>query len=218
MDDSGVITVVLVDDHPAIVAGVTTWCAAADPPVQIVAAGPRVADAWAEPGRSADVVIFDLQLSGNVPAYTELRQLVESGRRVIVYSMREDDRTALTCLDLGAVTYLTKAEGQEHLVAAARAAAADRPYTPPSLAGAMRMDKRSDRPQLAPREIDVLTEWFRSESKDLVALKLHLSPRTVSTYLDRVRVKYAAIGRAAPTKAALVARAIQDGLISLDEL
>lgn len=52
-----------------------------------------------------------------------------------------------------------------------------------------------------------------------------LSPRvatpsvhTVNTYLERIRVKYAKLGRAAPTKAALVARAPQDGLIGIDEL
>ena len=39
-----------------------------------------------------------------------------------------------------------------------------------------------------------------------------------NSYIDRVRIKYANTGRPAPTKAALVARAIQDGLIDLDDL
>ena len=33
-----------------------------------------------------------------------------------------------------------------------------------------------------------------------------------------MRVKYANVGRDAPTKAALVARALQDGLMRIDEL
>ena len=37
-------------------------------------------------------------------------------------------------------------------------------------------------------------------------------------YLDRVRIKYANAGRPAATKAALVARAIQDGLIHPEDL
>jgi hypothetical protein len=41
---------------------------------------------------------------------------------------------------------------------------------------------------------------------------------SVNTYINRVRIKYANAGRDAPAKAALVARAIQDGLITLDEL
>ena len=40
----------------------------------------------------------------------------------------------------------------------------------------------------------------------------------MNSYLTRVRVKYASVGRTAPTKAALVARAIQDGLVKIDEL
>jgi hypothetical protein len=34
----------------------------------------------------------------------------------------------------------------------------------------------------------------------------------------RIRAKYAGVGRAAPTKAMLLARALQDGLITLDEI
>jgi DNA-binding NarL/FixJ family response regulator len=213
-----VTNVVVVDDHPAILAGIQAWFAAADPPIQIIAAGPDLSVAWTEPGRSAPVVVLDLQLTPGKPAYGDLRRLVDAGRRVIVYSMRDDATTPLTCLDLGAFTYLTKAEGQAHLVSAVRAADADWAYVSPSLAGAMGVDRRSGRPKLTPREVDVLLEWFKCESKELVASKLGLSPRTVASYLDRVRIKYANTGRPATTKAILVARAIQDGLIQPDEL
>lgn len=74
------------------------------------------------------------------------------------------------------------------------------------------------RPELAPREKEVLIAWFRTDSKDGVARQLHIAPTTVRTHLQRVRAKYAAVGRPAPTKAALVARALQDGLIHVDDL
>ncbi|MGH3939195.1 MAG: DNA-binding response regulator [Pseudonocardiaceae bacterium] len=215
---SRLISTVLVDDHPAIAAGVQLWCRTADPPIEVVAKGSHVSAACAGPGQDADVVVLDLQLSGGSPAYHDLKQLVDAGRQVVVYTMRDDQKTALTCLDIGAFTYLTKAEGESHLVAAIRAAAENRPYTPPALAGALGADTRSHRPRLSLRETDVLIEWFRSESKEMVGRKLHLSVRTVNTYLDRIRIKYANVGRPAASKAALVARAIQDGLVSLDEL
>jgi DNA-binding NarL/FixJ family response regulator len=216
--DPELITVVAVDDHPAIVAGITAWCAAADPPVRLVDAGASVAVAWTGAGGRADVVVFDLQLAGQTPRYGDLRRLVNAGRRVVVYTIREDRDTALTCLDIGAFAYLTKAEGPEHLVAAIHAAAHDLPYTPPAMARAIGADTRTGRPRLAPREVDVLVNWFACESKEMVAQKLGLSTRTVSTYIDRVRIKYARAGRAAPTKAALVARAIQDGLVRPEDL
>jgi DNA-binding NarL/FixJ family response regulator len=218
MGTGSVTQVVLVDDHPAILAGVRSWLTSADPPVDVVASGTDLAVAWLEPGRSVSVVVMDLQLGGAVPAYADLSRLVDDGRQVVVYSMRDDSETALTCLEIGAFTYLTKAEGQDHLVDAVRAAAECRPYVAPALAGAMGVDTRRIRPLLAPREVDVLLEWFRCESKDLVGQKLGISPRTVSTYIDRVRIKYANTGRPASTKAALVARAIQDGMVSLDDL
>ena len=74
------------------------------------------------------------------------------------------------------------------------------------------------RPVLSPREIEVLLAWLRCDSKNAVAAELYLSMGTINTHLARVRSKYAAVDRPAPTKASLVARAIQDGLISLDEL
>ncbi|MFD9894973.1 DNA-binding response regulator [Amycolatopsis sp. NPDC059027] len=214
-----VITVTVIDDHPAILAGVEHWYATADPPIRVVATGNSVKAAWIPPGDSAGVVVFDLQLSSHgSPSYGELRRLVDSGRQVIVYTMRDDEQAALTCLDIGAFTFLTKAEGKEHLVAATVAAAQDLPYTPPALAGAFGTNSRSDRPRLSDREESVLVEWFQSESKELVAEKLGITVRTVNTYLDRVRIKYANVGRQARTKAALVARAIQDGLVEVDDL
>ena len=74
------------------------------------------------------------------------------------------------------------------------------------------------RPVLSPREIEVLLAWLRCDPKNAVAAELYLSMGTINTHLARVRSKYAAVDRPAPTKASLVARAIQDGLISLDEL
>ncbi|MGW0515894.1 response regulator [Crossiella sp. NPDC003009] len=210
MGSEDMIKVAVVDDHPVVIAGVRAWCASADPPIEVVP--PTETD-------TADVVLLDLQLEAGAPlAFAELQRLAELGRQVIVYTMRTDRQTALACLDIGAHTFVTKAEGEHHLVAAIHAAADNRPYTPPTLSGALATDTDPGRPRLAPREVDVLLEWFHCESKEMVARKLYLSVRTVNSYLDRVRIKYANAGRDARTKAALVARAIQDGLVDVNDL
>jgi DNA-binding NarL/FixJ family response regulator len=218
MAGAGVTSVVLIDDHPVVNAGVRAWCALAGPPIEVVAWGSDVSAAWLPPGSAADVVVLDLQLDVTGPAYGDLKRLVDAGRRVVVYSMRADRDTVLTCLDIGAFTYLTKAEGEDHLVAAIEAAATDSPYTPPALSGAFGTDDRPNRPRLSPRETEVLLEWFHCESKDMVARRLHLTVHRVNNCLERVRIKYANVGREAPTKAALVARALQDGLLTTDDL
>ena len=210
-------TVAIVDDHPVVRAGARAWFEAAGITVTAAGGDPRIA--WSPDGLLADVVVLDLQLSDrHVVSWDALGELVTAGRRVIVYTMREDRETALRCLDAGCATFLTKAEGEEHLVTAVRAAAQDLPYVPPALAGAISADDAADRPRLTDREREVLLAWFQCESKQLVAARCHLSPRTVEGYIDRVRVRYARAGRPAPTKAALVARALQDGLIQLDDL
>lgn len=74
------------------------------------------------------------------------------------------------------------------------------------------------RPDLTRREIQVLRTWLMLDSKPAVAQALSISLGTVNTHLTRIRTKYADLGRPASTKAALVARAIQDGVVDIDEL
>lgn len=216
--DATGLTAVIVDDHPAVRAGVVQWLTAGTPPITVVAEGEDARTAWLAEGASADVVILDLNLGGPAPAFGDLRRLVNAGRRVVVYSMHADDDIALRCLELGALCFLTKTEGAEHLVEAVRTAAHNKPYTPPSLAGALAGDRSEERPALSSRETEVLIEWFQSESKEYVAHRLGISPNTVNSHLERIRIKYAQIGREASTKVALAARAIQDGLIRVDDL
>jgi DNA-binding NarL/FixJ family response regulator len=213
---ASVITAVIVDDHVAIAAGVRFWCEHASPPITVLDAEGRLADVWTGPGATADVVIFDLELVPGFPDFGELRRLVDSGRRVVVYSQHLDNATAAKCIELGALAYLTKRDGHEHLVPAIRAAAQGLPYTAPRSGGPVADD--SARPRLSSREMQVLRAWFASSSKDLVAAKLHITAKTVDTYIARVRVKYANVGRAARTKSELLGRALDDGIITLAEL
>ncbi|WP_241248916.1 LuxR family transcriptional regulator [Rhodococcus sp. X156] len=73
------------------------------------------------------------------------------------------------------------------------------------------------RPALSKREIEVVLAWLRSDSKITACRRLYISVGTMNTHLSRVRAKYADVGRPAPTKAALLARALQDNLTTLEE-
>ncbi|MCF8609829.1 helix-turn-helix transcriptional regulator [Gordonia sp. HY285] len=72
------------------------------------------------------------------------------------------------------------------------------------------------RPALSSREVEVLLAWLASESKEDAAARLFISASTVSTHISRIRAKYGAVRRSAPTKAHLLARALQDGYTTLD--
>jgi DNA-binding NarL/FixJ family response regulator len=163
-------------------------------------------------------VIFDLELVPGFPDFGELRRLVHNGRRVVVYSQHIDNATATKCIELGALAYLTKLDGPEHLIPAIRTAAQGLPYAAPSRSAALVADEGSALPRLSAREMQVLRTWFASSSKELVAAKLHITLKTVDTYIARARVKYANVGRPAHTKSELVSRALDDGFITFAEL
>ena len=93
------------------------------------------------------------------------------------------------------------------------AAADDRPCVTRSQAKAILADPRPGRPALSGKERQALLLWFQGMSKASVARRMSISENTVRQYIDRARVKYATLGRPAHTKDALLARAIEDGLI-----
>ncbi|MGE2832367.1 response regulator [Mycobacterium sp. SMC-4] len=221
MSDGGAVRIAMIDDHDVVHAGVQAWCAEADPPIEMVGS-------YLEPGQyfaacadgavEADVVLLDLQIEGNRPDFEALRRLSDNDERVIVYSHITADEVILTCLDLGAVTYLVKSEGKRHLIEAVHAAHAGTPYVGPRMGKALLNDSTLGRIKLSEREKQVLVAWFQTESKELVGKRLFIAPTTVRTHLQRARAKYASVGRPAPTKSALLARAIEDGILSLNDL
>ena len=210
-------TAVIIDDHPAIVEGIRGWCADATPPITVVDSGRRPGAALTGPGAAGPRGVLD-QPHRARPQVAAQRTHQDARPRRRVYSQDETPETVLRCVELGVVTYLGKSEGADHLVRAVHAAAAGEHYTGPMLGGVLAGDRRPDRPDLSAREREVLLAWFESESKGLVADRLYLSVKTVDTYISRVRAKYAEAGRPAQSKAALVARALQDGLVELSEL
>jgi two-component system nitrate/nitrite response regulator NarL len=98
------------------------------------------------------------------------------------------------------------------------AAAADRPYVTRSQAGAILADQDPARPTLSEQERQALLLWFQGMSKASVGRRMSISENTVRQYISRARAKYAASGRTAPSKDALLARAVEDGVVKLSEI
>ncbi|QIK49150.1 LuxR C-terminal-related transcriptional regulator [Gordonia hongkongensis] len=74
------------------------------------------------------------------------------------------------------------------------------------------------RPALSKREVEVLTVWLACDSKQQAARRLFVGESTVHTHLTRIRDKYRVVGRPAPSKIALLIRAIEDGICTLEEI
>src|ERR1700758_4721971 len=210
----------IVDAQYVVHAGIEAWVSGADPPIKVAGNFSNPAEFMSvDPSATSDVdvVLFALQYDGG-PEFGALRQLCQAGNRVIVYSYLISDEVILTSLDAGAVSYVAKSESGIHLCEAIYAACTDTPYVAPRMAQALLRDRTVGRPRLSDREREVLIAWFQTENKEKVAKRLFIEPSTVRTHLPRARAKYAAVGRPAPTKSALIARAIQDGILSVSDL
>jgi DNA-binding NarL/FixJ family response regulator len=226
------VTVAIIEDHPVVTEGVASWIRS-DPGqrVQLVQTARDLTGLRAVPppqtagdltGLRAeppppDVVILDLELSGELVT-TRIPELVAAGYRVVAFSGHSDPAIVMETLDNGAHAFVSKDEGRDHLVEAVLAAAADRPYMTRSQARAMLADQHPARPALSEQERQALLLWFQGMSKASVGRRMGISENTVRQYISRARAKYAATGRTAPSKDALLARAIEDGVIKPGEI
>jgi DNA-binding NarL/FixJ family response regulator len=215
------VAIAVIDRQEVVHAGIEHWLIGSVPPIKIVGHFTRPAEfiaAYPKADPAVDVVLLALKYDDHAPEFASLKAICAGGHRVIVYSYLATDEVILTCLDHGALTFVAKYESGNHLRDAIYAARSTAPYVAPRMAAALLHDRSGGRPHLTEREREVLVAWFQTENKDVVARRLFIEPSTVRTHLQRVRAKYAAIGRPAPTKAALVARAIQDGILSVEDL
>jgi two-component system nitrate/nitrite response regulator NarL len=206
------VTTTIVDDHPVVLEGVRAWIDRdPDRRVRVVHTTASLAGLAGAP--AADVIVLDLELGGQL-VVEELADLAEAGHRVVAFSAHTDADFVLSVIEAGACAYVTKDEGPEHLVETIVSVAQDRPYVSRSHAKGMLADTRPERPTLSAQERQALLLWFQGMSKASVGRRMSISEHTVRQYIDRARVKYAKLGRPAPTKDALLARAIEDQLIT----
>jgi len=207
------VTVAIIEDHPVVTEGVASWIRSdPDQRVLLVHTARDLTELRTVAPPAADVVILDLELAGEMVT-AQIPVLVAAGYRVVAFSGHSDPLIVMETLDNGAHAYVSKEEGRDHLVEAVLAAAADRPYVTRSQARAILADQRPARPELSQQERQALLLWFQGMSKASVGRRMSISENTVRQYISRARAKYAATGRSAPSKDALLARAIEDGVI-----
>lgn len=208
----------VIDQHDVVRAGVESWLASG----ALVTAGsfrdPADYATWVRTHGPADVVVTEIVRDGSSPDIDGLRTLCADGTPVVVYSQATADEVILASLDAGAFCYVAKTDGREHLLAALASIDTDEPHVSPHMAAALDRSRVSGRLHLSERERQVLVAWLRTGSKDDVSQQLHITPATVRTHLQRIRIKYAGVGRPASTKSALLARAVEDGIVGLSEL
>jgi two-component system response regulator DegU len=231
------ITVVIVDDHPVVRAGMRTVLdAAAD--VTVVAEGASGGDALRLVAQHRpDVLVLDVNLSDSAPgprpeARTEgsgqalngvevTRQLRAQGSTtaILVLTAYDDSQTVFGLLESGATGYVLKDEALETLVSAVRAAARGQSWLSPAVARqvmrravgpAAPEASRPPPPPLTRREMEVLQLLAQGLDNAAIAQRLVLTRRTVQNHVSNI---YGKLGVTTRTEAAL--HAIRHGLVQV---
>lgn len=209
------ISIVTVDKHEVVGAGIAAWCDGSEGRIRAVThvvSATALLRTFPSPSASVDVVVIEPETPDRRPGLTALQRICAAGHRVVTFSQLTSDEFVLRALRAGSACYVAKSEGRRHLLPAIRAAYGGARYAPPTMAAATEhgVDRRAG---LTDRELQTVVAWSRVSSKAHAAERLAIKESTVRTHIERARAKYAAAGRPATTKAALLARLIQDGLL-----
>lgn len=149
-----------------------------------------------------DVLVVDLKMP-HLDGVQVTAQLCKDdpNARILVLTHYDGDENIFQALRAGARGYLTKdIEGNE-LVEAIRALAAGGRFIPPEIAS--RVAERAARPELTPREQQVLERMAVGLTNKEIAQELDISDRTIGVYVGNILSKLEAKTR---TEAVTVAR------------
>lgn len=207
-------TVGIVEDHALIVLGFEASLAAAD---DLAFAGHAAGVDELLARGTPDVVVLDLLLTDGTAPEANIEKLHAAGARVLVYtgSFDTDPYLARQAARAGVWGIVPKTVSQEELVQAVRDTAEQRPVVTTEWAAAIDGDPDFSAVGLSPQQRDVLALYASGETTARVAQLTNLSPKTVESYIDRIRGKYALQGRPAGTKLDMYQRAVEDGFLPM---
>jgi DNA-binding NarL/FixJ family response regulator len=164
-------------------------------------------------GESPEVAVLDLSLSDGSKVEENVKLLVERGIAVLVFSIADKAQLVRAALKAGAAALVPKSHSMSELVEAIRMVAAGMLVNNLQTTAAIDADQEFTSAKLSPREQEVLSLYASGLALKQVAYSLNITVSTAKEHIDRVRNKYAVIGRPALNKTELLLRAIEDGLI-----
>lgn len=197
------IRVVVVDDHPVVLAGLR-GILAAYPDIDVAGEASSAAQAVTVIGeQQPDVVLMDLRMPGTDGAEaTKLILKRQPGCRVVVLTTYDNDADILRAVEAGASGYLLKDTAPDELARAVRAAAAGGSVLAPTVAATL-MSRLQSPDALSPREIEVLRLVSTGQTNAEIGRALLISEATVKTHLLRAFGKLAVSDRTAAVTEAL---------------
>ena len=207
------IRVMIADDHPVVLEGLKQVLDA-ERDIEVVDS----AESWDEvlekaQNTLADVLLLDLSMPGT-DFRVAMRRLSKDVPRlkVLILSVHPEEQFAVPAIRGGAAGYLTKDKSTEFLADAIRKVRFDGRFITPEVATqlAEEIEHPTDKKPhelLSDRELEVLIMLGKGMSVKEIGFKLGISPKTVSTYRERIMQKTDLDGNAA-----MIRYVIENGL------
>ena len=195
------IRVVLVDDHPIVLAGIKALIRNTSELMLVGEATSGEAAIAAIRRAKPDIAVVDLSIPG-ISGIELVRQVVKEQPtvKVLVLTLHDESVYVRQALEAGARGYLVKRSAADELVRAIRAIAAGGIYLDPAITGkALRLvtGRAVSRPvALSDRETEVIKLVAQGFSAKQIADRLALSIKTAETYKARAVEKLGLQSRA----------------------
>jgi len=188
------IKVMIVDDHIVVRAGIQSLLDT-DPSLTVVGEAKSAEEAQSlYEGLQPDVIIMDLSMPGMGGIEATKRMLARTPYiKILLYSLHEESLYAQRAMEAGARGYVTKASEQEVLIQAVKALASGQRFISPDIAAEYalkNMIQGADPVKLlSDREFEILILTAKGHTTREIAGKLHLSDKTVSNNISKLKRK-----------------------------
>ncbi|HRD87835.1 MAG TPA: response regulator transcription factor [Accumulibacter sp.] len=210
---ASVVSVMVVDDHPALRAGLRSLIES-DAGLRVLV---DVASGEAAYGEyralRPDVVVMDLSMDGfgGIEAIRRIRSL-DPGAAILVYSVHDSRVLLERAFEAGAMGFVTKGSNVDSLLLGIRMVARGQPFVSPDMVPMVILRQGSPEStrfgRLTQREFQVFKLLSEGHSLAECARILHLSSKTVSNHFTQIRAK---LGVTSPAEMARLA--IKHGLV-----
>lgn len=210
------VTVLLVDDHPVVRAGLRALLT--DQGDIIVRAEAQdgsealeLLQQWNTENTGVDVVLMDLQMGPGMDGVTAITAMRERGENtpVLVLTTYDSDADIMAAMSAGASGYMLKDAPPREIKAAVHSAATGANALSPQIASRLVQRIQSPLPQLSARELEILELLAQGKSNRELATQLYISEATVKTHLVHIFDKLGVENRTAAIATAMEKRIIR---------
>jgi DNA-binding NarL/FixJ family response regulator len=182
------ISLLIVDDHPLILAGLAALIRS-EPALELVGQagdGHCAVDDYLR--LRPDVMLIDLNMpgGGGLEAIRRIRAQVADAR-IVILTTYDGDEDVHRALAAGASAYLLKQSGLDQVLQCVRQVAAGKRYLAPGLADKLAGRMAANR--LSPRELEILVHLSAGLSNKLIARTENIGVGTVKYHVNNILAK-----------------------------